>query len=210
MNEKGKSHTRRAVVATTVTGAGAAMVLAGGFLPAAAVAGQSEGAQELAPMGALSDWDFLVGSWSVRHRRLKGRLVGSTEWQEFDGTCVNWKTMGGYGNVDDNVLELPSGTYQAVGIRAFNPDTRQWSIWWLDSRAANIEPPVRGGFEDGVGIFIGDDVHDGRPVKVRFRWTKITSSTAHWDQAFSTDGGATWEENWHMDFTRVVAGKAVS
>ncbi|MEQ1864667.1 MAG: DUF1579 domain-containing protein [Micropepsaceae bacterium] len=152
--------------------------------------------------GAPNDFDFLVGHWTVYHRRLKARLAGSTEWEEFAGTSTLWKTLGGLGTVDDNVLELPGGTYRALTIRAFNPDTRQWSIWWLDARHPDIEPPVRGGFKDGVGTFVGDDVFNGRPIKVRFRWSQITPASAHWDQAFSPDGGATWEENWHMDFTR--------
>jgi hypothetical protein len=67
---------------------------------------------------------------------------------------------------------------------------------------ATIDPPVRGGFKDGVGTFLGDDVHKGRPVVARFRWSELTADTAKWDQAFSTDGGKTWETNWLMQFTR--------
>ena len=153
--------------------------------------------------GVRHDWDFLVGRWTVRHRRLKARLAGSTEWEEFNGTSTLWLTLGGEGTVDDNVLELPSGTYRAVGIRAFDPKTNQWSIWWLDARyPTTLDPPVRGGFKDGVGTFLGDDTLNGRPIKVRFRWSQITAASAQWDQAFSPDGGATWETNWVMDFTR--------
>lgn len=148
------------------------------------------------------DWDWLVGSWTVRHRRLKARLAGSTEWDVFAGTSVLWLTLGGEGTVDDNVLELPSGTYRAVGIRAFDATTGQWSIWWLDARTPTIEAPVRGGFKDGVGTFEADDTLNGRPIVVRFRWSDITPTSAHWEQAFSPDGGATWETNWTMEFTR--------
>jgi len=86
------------------------------------------------PTGHEHDWDWLVGSWSVRHHRLKARLAGSTEWEDFPGTSVEWLTLGGLGTVDDNVIELPSGTYRAVGFRAFDPKAGHWSIWWLDSR----------------------------------------------------------------------------
>ncbi|MEO8201955.1 MAG: DUF1579 domain-containing protein [Gemmatimonadota bacterium] len=158
---------------------------------------------ELVIPGKASDWDFLVGRWSVRHRRLKARLAGSVEWEEFAGTCVNWPVMGGLGNVDDNLLEMPGHTYHAVSIRAFEPSTRQWSIWWLDARTSTIDPPVRGGFQDGVGTFIGDDIFNGRPIRVRFRWSGITAESGLWEQAFSPDGGATWETNWYMEFTRV-------
>jgi hypothetical protein len=153
---------------------------------------------------APPDWDFLVGRWAVKHRRLKARLAGSTEWEEFNGTSVLSTTLGGAGNVDDNVIELPSGTYRAMGFRAFDPKTGRWSIWWLDARhPTTIDPPVRGGFRDGIGTFVGDDTLNGRPIKVRFLWSRITANSAHWEQAFSADGGVTWETNWVMDFTRL-------
>jgi hypothetical protein len=165
--------------------------------PAKMTESQSTGA-------APADWDFLVGRWTVKHRRLKARLAGSTEWEEFNGTSVLSTTLGGAGNVDDNVIELPSGTYRAMGFRAFDPKTSQWSIWWLDARhPTTIDPPVRGGFRDGVGTFVGDDTLNGRPIKVRFLWSRMTANSAHWEQAFSADGGATWETNWVMDFTRL-------
>ena len=150
----------------------------------------------------LHDWDFLVGRWKVRHRRLKARLAGCTEWDAFGGTCVNWTTLGGKGNVDDNLLELPGGAYRAMAIRALDEAAGQWLIWWLDLRNPTIDPPMRGGFENGVGIFLADETFDGRPIKVRFRWSEIAARAARWEQAFSPDGGATWETNWFMDFGR--------
>lgn len=151
------------------------------------------------------DWDWLVGTWNVKHRRLKARLAGSREWATFEGTSEMWLSMAGFGTLDDNVLQLPEGTYRAVTIRAFDPATRRWAIWWLDSRQpASIEPPVYGGFQNGVGLFVGDDTLNGKPIKVRFQWLDITPHSARWEQAFSPDGGATWETNWVMQFTRAA------
>jgi hypothetical protein len=154
--------------------------------------------------GHERDFEWLVGRWSVRHHRLKERLAHCTEWEDFAGTSTEWLTMGGLGTVDDNVIELPSGTYRAMGVRAFDPRTEEWLIWWHDGRTPTaLDPPVRGGFKDGVGTFITDDTLRGKPIKVRFRWSKITPTSAHWEQAFSPDGGATWEVNWQMELTRV-------
>ncbi|HMI86290.1 MAG TPA: hypothetical protein VK550_19485 [Polyangiaceae bacterium] len=170
---------------------------------ASPAAGSSKVREASSAAGAPHDWDFLVGSWTVKHRRLKARLAGSTEWEEFNGTSILWLTLGGAGTLDDNVLELPGGTYRAVGIRAYDPKLSRWSIWWLDERhPTTIEPPVMGGFKEGVGTFVGDDTLNGRPIKVRFRWSQITATSAHWEQAFSPDGGTTWEINWVMEFTR--------
>ncbi len=158
--------------------------------------------QDAALAAHAHDWDWLEGSWRVRHRRLNERLAGSTEWEDFDGTCAMVRTMNGFGNMDDNWLDLPAGAYRAMGVRAFNPETRLWSIWWLDARSQTLDPPVRGGFADGVGTFEGDDTLRGQPIKVRFRWSEITANSARWEQAFSADGGVNWEVNWWMEFRR--------
>lgn len=151
------------------------------------------------------DWDWLVGDWTVRHRRLKERLSGSTEWEEFAGASRHWSMLGGFGNTDDNVIEIPSGTYRAMSIRAFDPETRRWAIWWLDARyPTRIEPPVYGGFRNGEGVFEGEDTLRGQPIKVRFVWSQITANSAYWEQAFSPDAGASWEVNWMMWFTRAA------
>ena len=194
--------TRRGVIVGALAAGGATALLTAGA-GATTLKGETAMTGEPLYTGGPHDWDFLAGHWSVRHRRLKARLVGNTDWEEFAGTCVMWPTLDGAGNVDDNVLELPGGTYRAMGLRAFDAKTRQWSIWWLDARyPTRLDPPVRGGFRDGVGTFLGDDTLNGRPIKVRFRWSEITATSARWEQAFSPDGGATWETNWTMQFTR--------
>jgi len=108
--------------------------------------------------------------------------------------------------MDDNLIEHAAGTYRAMSIRAYDRKTRQWSIWWIESRnpPASIEPAVRGGFKDEVGTFYAQDTVNGQPITVRFIWSGITATTALWRQAFSPDGGATWETNWEMAFTRVA------
>ena len=152
---------------------------------------------------ARNDFDFLVGRWKVHHRRLEERLNHCTEWKTFRGTSVMRPLMEGQGNVDDNLLELPGGPYRAASLRAFDPATGLWAIWWLDARNPHqLDPPVRGRFEGGVGTFLADDTFNGRKIIVRFLWSDITPTSARWQQAFSDDGGRTWETNWVMDFER--------
>lgn len=150
------------------------------------------------------DFDFLVGHWTVQHRRLRRRLAGCTDWDHFGGTSQLWLVLDGLGTVDDNWLDLPGGAYRAITLRAFDPKARHWAIWWLDGRQPqDLDTPVRGGFgADGVGRFYGDDVFEGRPIRVRFQWSHITPVSCRWAQAFSTDGGVQWEVNWEMDFQR--------
>ncbi len=43
-------------------------------------------------MNHAHDWDWLIGEWSVKHRRLRDRLAGCTDWDEFGGMCRSWET----------------------------------------------------------------------------------------------------------------------
>jgi hypothetical protein len=153
----------------------------------------------------VHDFDFFAGDWTVRHRQLKRRLAGDTEWVLFGGATTTRLMLGGLGNIDENVIDKPGGAYEAITLRLFDPSSGQWSIWWVDARNPGLEPPVRGCFRDGVGAFFGDDELNGRPIKVRFIWSQITAASAHWEQAFSADAGQTWETNWTMDFTRLAS-----
>jgi len=154
-----------------------------------------------APADGRADFDFFFGRWAVSHRRLRKRLAGDTNWDAFGGTCDTRPILGGLGNFDDNVIDLPGGSYRAATLRTFDPETRQWSIWWIDGRnPLTIDVPMRGTFADGVGTFLCEDVFEGRPIQVRFLWSRITEKSARWEQAFSPDGGKTWETNWIMDF----------
>ena len=155
-------------------------------------------------LSGLHDFDLRAGEWVCHHRRLKERLAGSHEWQEFDGTQSFRLLIDGYANEDENVMNLPGGAYKGVTLRAYDPKTGQWAIWWLDGRTpfGDLDPPVKGRFVNGVGVFYANDTLRGKPVRVRFTWSNITANSAHWEQAFSPDGGKTWELNWVTDFTR--------
>lgn len=149
------------------------------------------------------DFDFEFGRWVVRHRRLKERLVGSDDWEDFDGTSEARPILGGNGNVEDNVLHFPTGSYRAAAIRSFDTTLNKWAIWWLDSRGPHtLDVPVIGQFENGVGAFYAEDTFGGRPIRVRFLWLDTHTDCPRWEQAFSVDDGKTWETNWVMAFSR--------
>jgi len=158
------------------------------------------------------DFDFLHGQWSIRNERLKQRLVGSTDWEIFHATQRCQPLLGGLGNVDDFVSDWtrPGTDERFVGmtLRLFGVDSTQWSIYWAGNHDGVLDSPMTGAFADEAdgtraGTFFGVDEHEGRPVRVRFRWSQASANTAHWQQAFSVDDGATWETNWHMWFRRI-------
>ncbi len=109
--------------------------------------------QDLDP-AAPTDFDFILGDWLVLHERLDARLAGCTTWSCFEGRSSTRKTLGGWGNVEDNLLHLPSGDYRAAAVRSFDRISRTWAIWWLDGRSPHsLDQPVLGSFENGVGHF---------------------------------------------------------
>jgi len=159
------------------------------------------------PSTGARDFDFLVGEWRVHHHRLK---PDSQDWVDFEGTCSNRKLMDGGANMEEHLLPAPYGAYRAIALRAYDSKTSQWAIWWLDGRYASgpVGPPVKGYFENGVGTFYSDYMQDGKSMRVRFIWSNITSKSARWEQALSSDGGKTWATNWIMNFNRDNSGSA--
>jgi hypothetical protein len=154
-----------------------------------------------------SDFDFWFGSWDVRNRWLRRRLAGSDDWEEFDATVVARPLLDGVGNEDEFRTDHAGG-FIGMSFRFFDPERRRWSIYWADSRRpGELDPPVFGTFSGDVGLFEGEDVYRGRPILVRFTWTGVTTPTPRWEQAFSDDGGRTWETNWVMDFTWAGEGR---
>jgi hypothetical protein len=152
-------------------------------------------------MSSPRDFDFFIGDWNVAHRRLKERLRGSNDWDEFAGTTLTRQTLGGMGNCDDNFLDLPGDPYYAMTVRTFDPASQKWSIWWLDGRSpTTLDVPMKGEFIDGVGTFFARDTLRGEPIVVRFLWRVKPDGTPRWEQAFSGDDGKTWETNWTMEF----------
>ena len=152
---------------------------------------------------AARDFDFWMGEWNVHNRRLRERLAGSDEWDEFHSRVAARPLPAGLGNEDVYCTDFDGG-FVGMSFRFFDPKTELWSIYWADSRRPGVlDPPVVGEFDGDTGVFEGTDVFKGRRIVVRFIWSGVTTPTPRWEQAFSQDGGETWETNWIMDFTRV-------
>ena len=150
---------------------------------------------------APKDFDFIIGKWIVKHKRLNSRLSNCDEWTEFEGLSETMKILGGFGNLEDNLLHFPDGSFHAVAMRSYCIKSETWRIWWLDGRnPTHLDTPVIGKFIADTGLFFSDDVLDNQPIKVRFTWTAVSGKNPCWDQAFSRDDGATWETNWKMEF----------
>ncbi|HUY75570.1 MAG TPA: DUF1579 domain-containing protein [Ktedonobacterales bacterium] len=158
--------------------------------------------EDTASRDGQADFDFFMGTWNVHHQKLRERLRGSTSWEEFDSVCVARKILGGRGNMDEITMERPTGRVMGMTIRLYNPETRLWSIHWMDSVTGTVQAPMIGRFEQGRGEFYDREVFEDKCIISRFIWTVISENACRWEQAFSADGGKTWETNWIMDNTR--------
>jgi hypothetical protein len=151
------------------------------------------------------DFDYEVGSWKIHLSRLQDRLAGSTTWVKFDGTSVTRKVWDGGADLEEFEADSPTGHIEGLTLRLYNPKTRQWRIYWANSQDPDLGQPIQpmvGDFKDGHGEFYDQELWKGRSVYVRFVWSEITPSSAHFEQSYSDDGGKTWEVNWITDQTR--------
>jgi hypothetical protein len=166
-------------------------------------AGPSFAQSAAGTLGSIHDFDFFVGFWTVHHRRLKKRLAGNDDWEEFEGATTCQSLLGGVVNLNESFARRAGGPTRGLGLRAFDARTGVWADWYLSgSDPLNLGAPGLGRFEDGVGTFLSDETFEGRPIKVRGQFRSLSLDLAQWEQAFSPDGGASWETNWIMRYSR--------
>lgn len=151
-------------------------------------------------MSGPADFDFLEGSWQISNRRLKKPLTACDDWDEFLSNSVCKLVFGGAANFEE--ISIPARGFSGLTLRLFDPESKEWSLYWASSRDGQLQPPVVGHFTDGVGTFFSREAYNDIDITVRFIWSQITDHSARWEQAFSSDDGTTWETNWIMEFTR--------
>ncbi len=192
-------------------------VIAGGLLailqPAFGLAQQSS----IPPKTATADqrdgqhdFDFEIGIWKTHLRRLTHPLTGSTIWVEYEGTTVVRKVWNGRANLIELVADGSAGHFEGLNLRLYNPESHQWSLNFANSRGGGLSEPTVGGFRDGRGEFFDQETLNGRAILVRFVISDINADSCRFEQAFSDDGGKTWEINWIATDTRVKEGSSES
>jgi len=149
------------------------------------------------------DFDFELGHWKIHLKRRVHPLSGSQQWAVLDGTTTTRKVWNGRANLEEFEVRGPTGPIEGMTLRLYNPQTRQWSLYWANSKAGVLGgPPNVGEFRNGVGEFYCYDTYNGRYVLIRYVWSRITPDSAHFEESFSDDGGRSWEVEWITDQTR--------
>lgn len=149
------------------------------------------------------DFDFEIGTWKTHLSRRLHPLTGSDTWTEMEGTSVVRKVWNGRGNLVELVADGPAGHFEGLSLRLYNPQSRQWSLNFANSSQGTLTTPTIGRFKDGRGEFYSQETLDGRAILVRFIISPLTPDSCRFEQAFSDDGGKTWEVNWIAVDTRM-------
>jgi len=155
------------------------------------------------------DFDPLIGTWKATLKRLVHPLSGSNTWVEFEGTQITRSIWGGRATMDEFKVDNPATNSHIDGltIRLYSPESRQWSIYWANAKQGSFSlPPTVGRWVNGRGEFYDQEMFEGRMILVRYVWSDITPTSAHFEQSFSDDGGKTWEPNWISTITRAKGG----
>ncbi len=171
--------------------------------PACARAPQAAKAGAETPRDGQHDFDFEIGTWRTRLKRLAHPLSGSSEWLEYEGVTTVRKVWNGRANLVELTADGPDGHFEGLNLRLYNPRSRQWSLNFANSSSGTLGQPTIGGFVDGRGEFYDQEEFNGRAIFVRFVITPLDADTIRFEQAFSDDGGKTWETNWVATDTRM-------
>jgi hypothetical protein len=159
--------------------------------------------QAATPRDGQHDFDFEIGSWKTHLKRLLHPLTGSSQWVEYNGTTVVHKVWNGRANLVELEVDGPAGHIEGLSLRLYNPQSRQWSLNFASSSGGVLTQPTIGEFKNGRGEFFDQEMLNGRAILVRFVISDITANSCRFEQAFSDDGGKTWEVNWIATDTRM-------
>jgi hypothetical protein len=165
----------------------------------------------LAPAGGQHDFDFNIGTWHTEISLLAHPLSASTTWRKLHGTVVVRKVWNGRASVEEVEADGDGGHFESLALFLYDPKTQLWSENFANSKVGTLGVPTVGSFKNGLGKFYDRESFDGRPVVVRQIWSHITPNSHQFEQAFSADGGRTWETNFIANLTRIAASpKAVA
>ena len=161
------------------------------------------GRQPAAQRDGQHDFDFEFGSWQVHIRRLLKPLTGSTTWVDLEGTSIVRKIWDGRANLGELDVKNATTHLEGLSLRLYNPQSRQWNIYWANGNDGSLGTAMIGQFTNGRGEFFNQELFQGKAVYVRFIFSDVAPASFRLEQAFSADGGKTWEPNWIARFTRL-------
>jgi hypothetical protein len=152
---------------------------------------------------AQHDFDWQLGSWKIHMQRMLHPLSSAESWTTYDGRVDVSRIWNGRANVAEINTTGPTGHLEFLSLRLYNPQSHQWTLNFAHLGSGEVGSPMYGQFKEGRGVFYDVEPLEGRPIIARFVFDSVTASSGRDEQAFSADGGKTWEVNWVNLQTRV-------
>lgn len=149
------------------------------------------------------DFDFNFGVWRTHIRRLAHPLSGSTDSIELNGTVTVRKIWNGRAQLEEIEADGPKGHWQGLTLFLYNPQSHQWSQTFANSAMGTFAGTLTGEFKESRAELFSQDTFDGRSILVRGAWSEITPNAHRYEEAYSADGGKTWEAVFTADLTRL-------
>jgi hypothetical protein len=154
------------------------------------------------------DFDFLYGTvWLVHNRRLKGSVVSSHDWAQYEASDEARPLPGGLGDEDFFRSNYPVKGFVGMTVRLYDRATGLWRIYWIDNLKSHGDAgePNVGRWQGNVGIFDEHLTVQGKPAIDRYTWTrpdKPSKVVGHFVESLSFDGGRTWKVIYVADVVR--------
>lgn len=188
---------RAAAIASLLAGVGGA-----GGVTAQATRWQAEPTWPVAEglPAEARQFDFWVGEWAVNLR---------TRQSDFSFADTHAAVARIYPILRGKaVLELwDSRQIKGYSLRYFDVARQEWVLWlnWPGPGRSGSSS-LSGEFRHGRGDFYSRrEGADGTTTLSRYSFNDITPTSLRWDDAYSQDGGDTWNGNWIMEFSRTAA-----
>lgn len=175
-----------------------------GFLVAPAGASAQDDPACSAPEARA--FDFWIGDWEIGQEILDQ----DGTWLRFDAATSVSPTLDGCA-----LIERWRGTVQffwegmrapepmqGLSIRAFDPQSGKWNIYWMDTRRPRFDGVYTGALSAGRGEFFRDWESPQGPRRGRISFSSISSDSVDWELAISADQGRTWSSLWIMHMHR--------
>ena len=154
-----------------------------------------------APPPEASQFDFLVGEWTVD---VTSKAPGTPP--QYHGVWRAAKTLNGLGIVDEYGVTDDAGriVYAGTTLRVFDTKAASWTMRYVDQFAGET-----GRWSELKGVKQGQEMHveqrgqglDGRTTILKIRYYNIQPNHFSWAADHSGDGGATWVR----DYLRIEA-----
>lgn len=184
-------------MATTTAASTAGALLLGALLaclPVHAAVAQGDGQH---------DFDFNLGTWKTHIHRVSHPPGAQPASVEITGTVTVRPIWGGRAQLEEIEADGPQGHWQGATLFLYNPKARQWTQTYFDS-ANPVPSTTTGGFADGRGELYSQDIVDGKAILVRGTWSDIRPDSHRYEEAWSHDGGRTWETMFSAQLERIA------